>query len=1435
MSRRSRQFSSVRTEGGLLPQDVLSRIQAGDKDLSGLTPVHYHLGPHERIGEAVNRAWSRLTATWHAFQEALAKEPGSSLATGLTRDRWLLPLFEELHYGRLPKGQAIEIEGKSFAVSHTWHHSPIHLLGVGVDLDRRQAGVAGAAKASPHGLVQEFLNRSDDHLWGFVSNGLRLRILRDHHSLTRQAFVEFDLQAIMEGEQYSEFLLLWMVCHQSRVEADKPADCWLETWFNTSREEGVRALDKLRGGVEKAIEAFGTGFLSNRANTRLRDALESGEIDRQEYYRQVLRLVYRLIFLFVAEERDALLNPEADEAARNRYQRFYATRRLRDLAEKKRGGPHGDLWQGLRLVMSKLDDGCPEIALPALGSRLWGPMACPWLMEAECGNHYVLDAVRRISTIEEGRTRYSVSWRNVGADELGSIYEGLLELHPRMNKEAGTFELDTAVGHERKTTGSYYTPTELVECLLESALDPLLDEASRTADPAAAILNLKVCDPACGSGHFLVAAARRISKRLAAVRSGDDEPSPREMQKALRDAVGHCVYGVDLNPMAVELCKVSLWIEAIEPGKPLSFLDHHIQPGNALFGADPELMRDGPPDAAWTALKGEDKKVASRLRKSNQNWRQGSLFDASTMPAGLSALTRMARVAEDAEDDDIKTLRRKAQLWHEFDQGREARHARLVADLWCASFVWPKDSHAAEAAAPVRRVWEVVRANPDALPAATAAVLATLKQRFGFFHWHLSFPTVMGRGGFDLVFGNPPWESLSPNRREFFGQFHENLRALSRADQDVIIDGLLGEAVLAAAWERHQLDLFGLVHFLKVAARFTLYAKGNLGKGDFNVYRMFTELALKYTRQGGYAAQVLPGGLYGGANASAIRQFVFDSCELRLLLGCENKGQKFFPGVHPQTWFALYVARVGGSTGSFKIMFGVEYPEQVAEAAALAQALDADFIRTSNPDTYAIPDMRSLADLTVTRKMLDAHPAFGDATAGFPFREYSAELHMTNDDELFTSDPVGLPVYEGRMISHFDHRAKTYDGGHGNSSRWIERAHTDPEKGIVPQWRVLPEQVPGKLGDRCERYRLAFGDVANPRNVRSLFAALVPPRVICGNTVPTVTFEVDWEWAYLPWLAVANSFVMDWFTRKKLSSPHLNFHIVDTLPFPRPKLTDPWVQRAVPLVLRLVCTAPEMTPFWNRMAAYGLCQAVPEGTIPAGALLDEAARALARAELDALVAREVYGLTRGELADVLETFPVVKKRDIKAFGEYRTKRLILGAFDELAARRPPLAALDVAAMPTTVPTLDPGQEAAICLWALVHANGGSIPRIELARAFALRSQPDLLARLARTDLIATAGTWAQRVARRSVGSGVLLNAIRTLADRDGIRLTTGRASESVVTTSPNTPPEDQIDPWFRFEARLALGVLAALSPADVQGVDASMSDADRVLIQVGGA
>ena len=798
-------LSGVRSEGGLLPQDLLARLQAGDDTLPGLTGESYHLAPRERIGEAANRAWGRLVTAWRSFEEV--REHAASPATGPTRERWLLPLFQELGYGRLPRGQPIHIEQKTFAISHTWHYSPVHLLGCGVDLDRRQAGVAGAAKASPHGLVQDFLNRSERHLWGFVSNGLQLRLLRDHRSLTRQAYIEFDLQAMMRGEQFSDFLLLWVLCHQSRVEAERPSECWLERWFTASRDQGVRALDKLRGGVQQAIEAFGSGFLANAANDPLQSALASGDLDAREYYRQLLRLVYRLIFLFVAEERDVLLDPAATDVEANRYRQFYAVHRLRVLADRRRGGPHGDLWHGLRLVMSKLDDGCPELALPALGSALWSPRACAALVSAECSNTHVLDAVRHLSTIHEQGILYPVNWRAIGADELGSIYESLLELHPRLSREAGTFRLDTEAGHERKTTGSYYTPAPLVDCLLDSALDPVLLEAARSSNPERAILALRICDPACGSGHFLVAAARRIAKRLAAIRVGEDEPSPRDVQHALRDVVGRCLFGVDINPMAVELCKVSLWLEAIEPGRPLSFLDSHIRCGNALLGATPAVMARGMPDIAFTAIEGDDKSVATDLKKRNKKERAILASGQRTMHAtfeaptarDIAAITERMLAVDNEGDDDIGALRAKERRWEDLARSGEFNDLWFRANAWCASFVWPKQPGELADAAITAARWRDISSDTSTTPVVTRQTVRELSRQHGFFHWHLAFPTVFGtetmnaqaepgeptgwNRGFDVVFGNPPWDTLSPDVKEFFSRYESSIRNQDSAGQ----------------------------------------------------------------------------------------------------------------------------------------------------------------------------------------------------------------------------------------------------------------------------------------------------------------------------------------------------------------------------------------------------------------------------------------------------------------------------------------------------------------------------------------------------------------------------------------------------------------------------------------------------------------------------
>jgi len=1302
VSRARNLFSSVCTEGGLLPQDVLSRIQAGDKDLPGLDPASYNLGPHERVGEAVNRSWSRLTTLWHGFQTELAKVADASLATGLTRDRWLLPLFEELRYGRLPKGQAIDVEGKSFAVSHTWQHSPIHLLGIGVDLDRRQAGVAGAAKASPHGLVQEFLNRSEDHLWGFVSNGLRLRILRDHHSLTRQAYIEFDLQAIMEGEQYSEFLLLWMVCHQSRVEADKPEDCWLETWFNASREEGIRALDKLRDGVEKAIEAFGTGFLAHRTNTKLRDALENGELDKQEYYRQVLRLVYRLIFLFVAEERDALLDPDADETARNRYLRFYATRRLRDLADKRRGGPHGDLWQGLRLVMSKLDEGCSELGLPALGSRLWGPTACPWLMDAECSNEPLLDAVRRLSTIHEGKTRYPVNWRNVGADELGSIYESLLERHPRIHKEAATFVLETAAGHERKTTGSYYTPTVLVDCLLVSALDPVLAEACKKPDAEAAILDLKVCDPACGSGHFLVAAARRIAKRLAAVRAGEDEPSPREVQRALRDVVGRCIYGVDVNPMAVELCKVSLWMEAIEPGRPLSFLDSHIQCGNALLGATPALMARGIPDDAFKPIEGDDKDFAKKQKARNRKERRKKQLTLAFPSALDTKVVDQFLACDESPDLDLAAVREHEICWLNLQRSSTHRDATFRADAWCAAFVWPKQPGEVGDAMITEEVWRRLQKDASTAGPAAKKTVRELARQYRFFHWHLAFPQVFGErkeelenddvtgwtGGFDVVLGNPPWERIKLQEKEFFStRAPEIASAKNAAARKRAIAKLeTTEPELWAEWLSALRQASGESSLVRDTGRYPL-----CGRGDINTYSIFAELNRTVISGRGRAGFLVPSGIATDATTQYFFKSLIEGKRLASMISFWEI-RRVFVGTDSRDSFALLT------------ITGDEVPNEVAEfafdlrdTAALSDlerrfSLTAEDIALLNPNTGTCPVFKSRRDAEITKGIYRRVPVLvREATEDAPEENpwgvtFRTMLHMANDSGLFRVreelEDGGwrlygniferdgerlLPLYEAKMVHHFDHRFGDYTDKPADSQSTalpdvpLDRL-SDPHYVITPRYWVEEAEVDQRLDGRWNcGWLLGWRDIGRSTDERTVIASVIP-RVAVGHTTPLV-FSSRSSGLVACLDAALCSMVFDYAARQKIGGTHVTYGYFRQLPVLSPSQFGercPWSPSEDvwswlrPRILELSFTSWELEPFARDIGYSG-----------APFRWDTGRRFRFRAELDAAFFH-LFGLSRRDVVDVIDTFSIVRRNDERTYGEYRTKRAILEIYDELA-------------------------------------------------------------------------------------------------------------------------------------------------------------------------
>ena len=620
-------FTTVRTVGGLIPPDLLSRIVSGDKQLSGLSPSDYHLAG-ESPREAANRTWSYLTGVWASFRAGLEKLPDGDPAVGLTREKWLLQLLRELGYGRVATTPAggLTIGDRSFPVSHLWGSTPLHLLGWGVELDKRTKGVAGAAERAPHAMVQEALNRTDDYLYAVVSNGRVLRLLRDSTSLSGQSYVEFDLEAMFDGEVFSDFVLLYLLLHQSRVEVRSAegaaSDCWLETWRTTPSPRAPAPSPSFAVASRRRSRRWAPASCSTRRTPSCGAGSTTRRPRLEDLHHALLRLVYRLLFLFVAEDRDALLDLSADPAARQRYADYFSTARLRRLALRRRGTKHTDLWAALTLVITALGDehGQPALGLPGIGGLYDPHEADALLMDARLPNDALLTAVRNLSVVQpKGQPKQSVDYRNLGAEELGSIYESLLELVPRYNAIEQTLTLETLAGNDRKTTGSYYTPSSLIDLVLDEALDPLLDEAERAADPEAALLAHDGLRP-CVRLRALPRRRRPPHRRTPRDRPHRrDRPHPDRhsrrpsrrrrplhLRRRPQPARGRARQG---QPLA----------RGHDPGPPavLPRRAHQGRQRPARHDAS-SARRRASPTSAFIALAGDDKRIVTALKKQNK-------------------------------------------------------------------------------------------------------------------------------------------------------------------------------------------------------------------------------------------------------------------------------------------------------------------------------------------------------------------------------------------------------------------------------------------------------------------------------------------------------------------------------------------------------------------------------------------------------------------------------------------------------------------------------------------------------------------------------------------------------------------------------------------------------------------------------------------------
>jgi hypothetical protein len=1279
-------FQAIELKGSLLPASLLEQVarllapQQKEAD--------YGLAKGERLREQIDAAWVRLREIWEEYRDL--RERAAQSTAGLHLAQRLLK--EVLGWTDLQPCSGWQHGDSHFPITHRAFAGTVPLVLRGLPADQLDKGSSAfgqeGRRRSPHSCLQECLNANDSANWGLLLSGNRLRLLHDNPSLVKPAYLQVDLELLVEGELFDEFAVLWLLLHASRLRHPQTGSCVLDAWKEQAQESGERVLGQLRHGVQQALEALGNGLLQHPANDELRTQLASGALSGAELHRQLLRLVYRFLFLFTAEDRD-LLFPRTisqDDARRRIYREGYSVGRLRELAIRRSAseGPYGDLWQTQKLVFLQLRQSSSPLGLPGLGGLFAEPQ-CRALEACELGNRFLLRAMRAIGWFQAGDTLTRVNYRDLNTEELGSVYEGLLELHPQLERSGGSWQLsyDGGAGSDRKTTGSYYTPDQLVQLLIVSALLPViadrLSKATTSEEKEAALLAIRVLDPACGSGHFLLAGARRLALELARIRAEDEEPSEELRQQCLRDVVAQCIYGVDKNPMAVELCKVALWIEALEPGKPLSFLDAHIQCGDSLVGVfNPKVLEQGISDEAYKPLTGDDRTVCTSLKRENATYRkaskgssgglQGSFNLSGTQP-GSQSQNRLHEI-EAMPEDSLAESTAKQEAYAAWLQEAGSDPEQLAADLYTAAFFLPKTAETRICVPTTEHLLKLQLGKPLEDEALIQAVIQA-SQDFRFFHWHLRFGEVMERGGFDCVLGNPPWERIKLQEKEFFAAKSEAIAtAPNKAARERLIKAL--SALDASETDREMVQEFELAkreaegsgEFIRGSGCFALTAVG-----DLNTYALFAEHFLNLIGPDGRAGLIVPTGIATDNSTKAYFDAISSGGRLVSLHDFENR-EAIFPGVHRSYKFALLT--LGDKVDSTDFVFFATAVNQLADQRRHF-TLSADDIALINPNTRTCPVFRSQMDAQLTKKIYSRVPVFIDEAMGesgnpWKARFHTRLFHMAEDSHLFSEKPRDgwYALYEAKLIHLYDHRWATYSDAEAVQDVDQERK-TDPGFKVTPRYWIDEIELGSRLQaqDWNRAWLLGWRDITNATNERTVIAAILP-RIGVGNKIPLVfIFPEKLETASC-FIGCLSSLALDFVARQKIGGTSMSLFTLKQLPCPPPSAYgSASIDFIHPHVLELTYTSHDLKPWAQDLGYDGppFC-------------FDPERRALLRAELDAYYAH-LYGLTRDELRYILdpsdlmgpdypsETFRVLKNNELRQFGEYRTQRLVLEAWDRL--------------------------------------------------------------------------------------------------------------------------------------------------------------------------
>ena len=1366
------ELTSIHIYGHLLSDDILHSVE---RDFSLLGNREIDFKTDTSVSQSIDYAWSSLRNDWNYYKERTSTN--DPYGTRRSRD-FMERMLGSIGYDLDKQTSFININGNNLDITYlcrSLNDFPIIVVGdktgdASIDtldkssLDFRAKGER--RRKSPHATMLEYLNNTDC-VYGIVANGRTLRLIRNSGQLVKLTYIEFDIQRMLEEDKYSEFCLMFRLLHASRFSTARDEQCIMERYFNMSIESGNRIRAGLSDAVKRAMEILGNAVVTNAGagNDVLRADLTAGTANAVTLNKEMIHFIYRLLFLFIIEDRNLVYqipddsnHPDYARLCRQQdiYKQYYAASRLRSLSENNylRNSRYHDMWEGLidTFRLFEANGIGDKLGIKPLGGMLFGDDTLHYIKKCTINNEQLLKAFSALNEFTDERGQVvKINYSSLDVEEFGSVYEGILEMRPYVNfiNDRSGWEFGYVGGLDRQSTSSYYTRPDLVQNLIRTTLEPVIKERiskyNTPEDKVKSLLSMKVCDAASGSGHIVLAMARTIAWYVCSIRTGEENPASLDYRQALREVIQKCVYAVDYNPDAVELCKVVLWIEGYCAGKPLSFLDHHIRCGNSVVGiTDLDTLLDGVPKEAFCA-KDDDREVKNQIIKLNRD----ALNDVATVRDGQTngisvslftqdftiqsidseqvGLANHVREISAMPENSLLEQVTKQKRWEDLMQSPRVEWLRRACDIYTyafykqftaddlqstvdetgtfTAFAVPYTRTVYQALQEIKYLDDIDEPSAQRISPKLCAEAAEAARSQRFFHWAVEFPEVFAYdGGFDVMCGNPPWDKIKVEDKKWFESHGRTdiVNAGTAAQRKKAIAKLpISDPELYEEYITAQQNAEAQSRFVRFGHRFPLTATG-----DIDLYPMFAELCLSFSKEAW--GLVLPTGIAVNDSNKDFFGKLVDENRLISLYDFENKEALF--DIHRMFKFCLLTA--GKQQDKPRQVSGGFYLtrlDHLLDPRRIYTLQTSDFARL-NPNTKTCPVFRTSRDAELTAKIYrNSTILLNEATGKNPWNvRTTSMIHMSNDSHLFRTyaqltdagasykapnfildGETYVPLYEGKMIWHYNHHYGTWPttGDRPNSINTPPAEElANPDSSIVPWYWVPLSAVDDRLVKTdnqdniiwqwTHKWSIGFRDITNATNERTFICSTIPDAFGVGNSA-TLLYAERGTMPGAVLLGMMSSIPFDYATRQKIGGSHASIGFVKQFPVLTPEqISTDWQWQIVRRVAELQYFNHDLDGWaeelWEEMTDEQRAE-LPQIGNKQPWTFDPDNRAVLQAELDAIFAH-LYGLSEEDLRYILdpedvcgagcinETFRVLKDNEIRRYGEYRTRRLVLDAW-----------------------------------------------------------------------------------------------------------------------------------------------------------------------------